>query len=227
MRTAFVVLGLSLVLAPVGVSSPAEARCMQMGLAPEILNPDRELAADAALVVRLVPAPSSRPRTNAFPALTLSRNGTSIPLRLEKLTPSLARYVPARRPDAGTWQIAPLGREVTFGARSAVGLATPRVTSARSVASTRGRRGSEYTVDAVLERPAPRRAVAVFAEHDSGAFGDGNRVGTRTSITIFNWRTRCLMWPEGMAPPPTDGAARLRFVGGDGQLSRPSNPVAL
>lgn len=201
----------------------ADARCRQMGVAPELLNPDRALASDAALVVRLISTPSVRPGSNTFPAMSLTRGSDTIALRIEPLSASLARYVPASRPAAGRWRVEGLGRDVTFGTTRAPALAAPRVTSVRSVSSARGRRGSNYSVTGVLAAAAPAHAIAVFGKHASSTFGDGAQVGGQTNVTVFSWRTRCRRWPDGMGTPPTSGAVQLRFVGEDGQLSPLSN----
>lgn len=218
---------LLIVVAFLSSSGIADARCRQMGLAPELVSPDRALAADAALVVRLVSSASAPRSNNTFPAMLLTRGGDTIALRLELLTPSLARYVPASRPAAGRWRVQGLDREVSFGSSSAPPLAAPRLTAVRSIGNARGRRGTQYTVTSTLAAAAPAHALAVFAKHAEGTFGDGRGVGGQSALTVFEWGTRCRQWPQDMTPPPTSGPVRLRFVGEDGQLSPLSNAVRM
>jgi hypothetical protein len=236
MRTILILLAL---LTMIPVSEGSARRAPMRGSEAYLLN-NGSVSTTGSLIVGLRPGQrrrrsAQRQNLSSFPALSLTRGETRIPLRLVQLSSTLARYVPQRRPSPGRYDVTGLVESVRFVTRSvARRLAAPtvravqrRTTAPRSDAQTRRPRRrpqlrqTTYSVRVVFDQALPTSAIAIVLEDARGGFAGGPTTGVSDSwehTTGGSYRPM----PSGTRPPPVVGSeVIIRLVDRDGQLGAP------
>lgn len=235
MRTALILLALLTILP---ASEGSARRAPMRGSEAYLLNDGAALPTTGALIVGLRRAQgrngAGRRDLTSFPALSLRRGGTRIPLRLEQLSATLARYVPRRRPSPGRYRVTGLGESVRFVGRPAARrLAAPAVRAVQRRANTprsgtlgdRRRRPPQlrqttYSVRVVFDRALPASAVGIVLEDSRGGFAGGPTAGVSDSWEHTSGGRGPM--PSGTRSPPVVGAeVTVRLVDRNGRLGAP------
>ncbi len=181
-------------------------------------------------------APRIGPDAQVFDVgAVLEQNGTTVPLRVEVIAPSLAHLVPTAPVSAGDWNVVVGERSVPvrFGAPVLPPtLAAPRLrevhTRTRTSSGPRG--SSSYTTTtaelahgmpagaigivlyAVLEGVEPAVLFTLLEEHGS-------------SITLFSQGGRCGWTAPGVGPPATGATVRAAWIDRLGRVGARSRTV--
>ena len=217
-------------------ASEGLARRAPMRGSEAYLLSDEAVSTNGALVVGLRGA-QGMPRSadlSSFPTLSLIRGGTRIPLRLEQLSATLARYVPQRRPSPGRYTVMGLDQSVRFVRRSvrrrlagpALRAVQRRATAPRSEPQRRRPRPPQlrqttYSVRVVFDQALPTSAVAIVLEDSRGGFAGGPTAGS-TDSWVHTTGGSFQPMPDGTRSPPVAGSeVTVRLVDRDGQLGAP------
>jgi hypothetical protein len=168
----------------------------------------------------------------------LEREGhAAIALRVEEIGPSVARLVPARRPDAGRWRVvSPHGSvEVSFGAATAPPMpAAPELeslaTSTNVVTAGPGSGSFTSTMATLRAQAGPPTWQGLVAFQATGATTEiaiAARAlnGTSSSHYVYASPGRCGYEAPGQGPPPSGSLVRVALYDLWGRVSPRSRQV--
>jgi hypothetical protein len=188
-----------------------------------------------AFVVAIEPDRAAPSGTMDPPTVSLVRRRTTLALVATPIAPGLFRLTMPSRPALGVWTLHGLGPDasVTVGRSVMPGIPVrPSVRVMRRVAATglSASRAPRVEVHADLEFPVPQGVVAAVVTWNTDAQPSGwaRAIVGQNEMIVFAEAASCDPVPPGWQSPPSGTlTARIAWVDRLGQVSPPSDAIAV